>query len=106
MKTDHEAVVLLTSPRTSSEKGVIFAILLTLNFGSSSLDPSNEPNLLSLDKDTNLESWIQKNEGKLLKIKRSWSQPFTDIEASYLGVVADLKTLSDTLKSFDESNLY
>jgi len=82
------------SPRSSDAKGGIFAVLPTLSFESKASTASDSANaLLELNPEGDLPKRIQRIEAKLGKIKIAWPRPFADLEASYLGVVSDIKTL-------------
>ncbi len=89
-----QVVINLMSPMASDSKGGIFAVLPTLSFESDSSVMSNgDQNLLDLHSENEINGRLQKIESKILKIKRAWPKPFADLEASYLGVVAGIKTL-------------
>jgi hypothetical protein len=84
----------LKSPQASDSKCGVFAVPPSLNFESESSVATGSVNaLLDLNPEVNLSTRIQKIETKLTKIKLAWPKLFADLEASYLGVVADIKTL-------------
>jgi hypothetical protein len=59
--------------------------------------------LLDLNPEGNLVARIQKIETKLTKIKLAWPKPFADLEASYLRVVTDIKTLESRTLSLGQA---
>jgi hypothetical protein len=84
----------LTSPRISDSKAGIFAVLPSLSFESDASTATGSVNaLLELNPGTDLAKRISKIESRLAQIKVAWPKPFADLEASFLGVVSDIKTL-------------
>ena len=84
----------LKSPRASDSNCGVFAVPPSLSFESDSSTASGSVNaLLDLNPEGNLSACVHKIETKLMKIKLAWPKPFADLEASYLGVVSDIKTL-------------
>lgn len=86
--------LVLESPKASDAKGGVFAVFPSLSFESnSSLSSDKENALLPMGNDSDLATRVRRIETKLVKIKNAWPKPFADLEASYLGVVSDIKTL-------------
>lgn len=46
---------------------------------------------------------VKKLESRLQKIQQVWPKPIADLEASYLGVVTDIKVLSSLAQAIQES---
>lgn len=84
----------LESPRASDNNGGVFAVVPALSFDSeASTVMGSVDALLDPNPEGSLSRQVQRIETKLVKIKQAWPKPFADLEASFLGVIADIKML-------------
>jgi hypothetical protein len=81
-------------------KAGIFAVVPNLSFESDSSTVTGSVNaLLDITPPEDISGRLKRIESKLAKIKRAWPKPFVDLEAAYLGVVSDIKTLESRMAS-------
>lgn len=81
----------LVSPSHASENAGIFAILPSLSYDSVFSEASDLQG--SIAETDFMQRRIKSLEHRFKKIKEAWTKPFADVEASYLGLVADIKLL-------------